>query len=185
MILAFDPSSQAIGYAALKGLGRSDLVDGGLLKPSMAKDALGDMPAWLHAHLRDKSLAACWRVLSMLQDAADLVEEHQPEVIVVEIPSGKTGTGSRKGAKGSLTTYGFAAGDVYGELRCRWPMITAPVNERMWTPDRGGKWLHQVAMDDFYPQYDRQQDPGADTSDAIGLARWWITHHAVSTTEPH
>lgn len=174
MILALDPSSTCVGYAVLAGLSPTELIDAGRLKPSMAADAIPDLPDWLRDHLRQPALKAAWRIAGLVRDAVDLVHEHHPTQIVVEIPSGLFGTGARHGARGSLTTYGLAAGAIWSVMDQQLPGQVAPITERQWTPDRGAKGKAQLAIAAMYKGYSMHADPGADVADAIGLARWWI-----------
>lgn len=178
-LLSLDPSSSAVGFAVLRGIEPADLVDAGLLRPSMARGALGELPDWLHHHLRQRELHATWRILSLVRDALELADEHQPDQIVIEIPSGLYGAGAKQGAKGSLTTYGLAAGAMFGALNHARPLTVAPVTERQWTRWRKGKVQHQATVAALYRQYQADADPGADVSDAIGLGRWWLIHHAM------
>lgn len=175
VILALDPSSTCVGYAVLAGLSPAELIDAGRLRPSMAVDAIPDLPDWLREHLRQPALKAAWRVAGLVRDAVDLVREHRPRQVVIEIPSGLFGSGARNGARGSLTTYGMAAGAIWAAVDQQLPGCVAPVTERQWTPDRGAKGKAQLAIAGLYKGYSLQDDPGADVADAIGLARWWIS----------
>lgn len=175
MILSLDPSSTCVGYAVLAGLRPADLIDAGRLTPSMAAGAIPDLPDWLRDHLRQPQLRAAWRVMSLVRDVAGLIQEHQPSLVVVEIPSGLFGSGARNGARGSLTTYGMAAGAIWSACNHHLPGRVVPVTERQWTPKRGPKHKAQIAIAGFYKNYNPSDDPGADVADAIGLARWWMS----------
>lgn len=195
-ILALDPSSSCVGYAVLTGLEPAELIDGGLIKPSQAKRVTADLPPWLSERLRAPSMRAVHGIYAITATIDELIAEHAPATIVVEVPSGKAGTGSRQQrAGGGLTTLGLAAGAVLE--RCRHaataidahdPPAVVPVTERQWTSRRSGpgargpKYQSQAAIAALYRgRYDPAADPGADLADAIALARWWLQRdHAVS-----
>ena len=109
-ILALDPSSSCIGYAVLTGMSPADLLDGGRIKPSQARGVTADMPDWLAEHWRMRELRAVHGIYSMAYEVETLIAAQDPDQIVVEVPSGKAGTGSRQQrAGGGLTTLGIAA----------------------------------------------------------------------------
>lgn len=176
MILAFDPSSTCTGYAVLTGLARNQLIGAGRFFSEYKKNELPILPPWLSTHLMQPELKAAWRVAAMVRDAVDIIHEYKPQRIVVEIPSGRAGKGSKNGAKSSLSVYGMGAGAIWTAANLAAPGIVAPVTELQWTPSRGDKYTAQIGIAALYPNYDPQKDKGADTSDAIGLARWWIMH---------
>jgi Holliday junction resolvasome RuvABC endonuclease subunit len=194
-ILALDPSSSCVGYAVLTGLDPADLVDGGRITPSKAKGVTAHLPDWLQDHLRSRAagLGTLTGILSLCSEVRGLIDEHQPDRVVIEIPSGKAGTASKKqGSGGALGSLGLAAGAVLMAAADHHPdgqAAVVPVSERHWTPrprkgadavscgGRGPKWQHQAAMAALYggpDGYDPKQDPGADLADAIGLGRWWL-----------
>ncbi len=176
-VLAIDPSSSCTGYAVLSGLAVADLIDAGRLRPSEAIDQIAG-PPWRRAWLGQGPLKAYRRVYSMIADLRDLIIQYVPDWIVVEVPSGLAGTGSRHGARASLATYGAAAGLIVGA--CDWfadSNRVVVVTERMWI--RGGntaKRLRQRAIAAVYRgRYEWREDAGADAADAIGLGRWWLS----------
>lgn len=174
-ILGLDPSSKCTGYAVLNGLEPHDLVEAGRLKPSRAKAVVEHMPAWQAAHYRENVRANAYGVLSMIPDLAGVIREHAPTRIIIEIPSGQAGSGMKKGAApGSLGVMGMAQGAMYGWLLARFPALLCPVDERYWTRAVGHtkKEDRQYKADTMYSGYDAAQDPGADASDAIWLARY-------------
>ena len=178
-VLALDPGSQVVGYAVLRGLGAEDLQEGGVLRASLARSVLekAEYPAWLKEMLYAPELTAWRRILSLVGEVEDLVMSAIAvgAQIVVEIPSGKIGTGARRGARGALTTYGFAAGCIYQACVSLRHRSVVPVTERQWTRGAGSKQKRQDGIAAFYRgYYDPQTDPGADLADAIELARWWI-----------
>jgi len=178
-IVGLDPSSRKTGYAVLSGLEPGDLIDGGLIRPSLKSSA---MPGLLAAAVADMKhyteLAAFRRTLSMIGDIRAVVEEHWPAVCVVEVPSGKAGTGSKRGARGSLTTYGMAAGFIAALCHPLGMHGTLPVSERTWTAGLGGERRRADLLVVLYQgRYDRATDPGCDVADAIGVARWALKRH--------
>lgn len=188
-LLALDPSSSCTGYAVLVGLEPAGLIDAGQCRPSLSKTALGELPAWRRAHLWQDELTHVRKIRSICRDVADLIKEHQPGSIVVEIASGKFGSGAKHGARGSLTTYGMAAWAVLAECERQLPAVApgadvvpgvAEVTERQWIGGRGpgripsGKDQRQALVQQLYPgRYDPALDTGADVADAIMLSRWW------------
>lgn len=174
-VLAIDPSSRCCGYALLAGLEPGELLDAGRIVPSESTAGLRPTLPALAAWLERPELLAYRRIVSMLGDLAELVHEHRPAWVLVEMPSGRAGTGSRAGAKSSLSIYGAAAGVIFEALRHEAdPDRVLPVSERIWTAGQGDKGRRQQAIAGFYPQYDAGRDPGGDVSDAVGLARWWL-----------
>lgn len=178
-ILSIDPSTRCTGWAVLDGLAPCDLVDGGLIKPSTSKRVDKDSPehetpdlaSWYAA----PELAAARRVIETLGDLSYLLDEFDPKRIVVEIPSGKAGSASKRGAKGSLTTYGMGAGAVWADLRARRPGQVVGITERMWTAGAGNKMKRARSVEYTYPGiYRAELDKGMDLADAIGLGRWYL-----------
>jgi Holliday junction resolvasome RuvABC endonuclease subunit len=167
IVIGIDPSSTIVGYAVFRAMvttGEIMLVDAGRLRPSGEFPV--NMPASLREWLSTPEMLAYRRLWSLREEVQDLLVEYLPERvpgrIVVEVPSGKIGTGARKGARGSLTIYGMAAGVV-------------PVTERQWTAGQGSKGRRQMGMAALYRgRYEPKTDPGGDASDAMGIARWWI-----------
>ena len=100
-VLALDPSTTCTGFAVLEGLSRDGLVDGGLIRPSASARACRlHEPGWLGEYLlrEDGGLAAYRRVVDTIAEVEGLVAEFEPAVVVVEVTSGKVGTGARRGA---------------------------------------------------------------------------------------
>lgn len=155
-VLAIDPSSTCTGWAVLDGLAARQLVQGGLITP-------------------DRKAPAPRRIEQILGDLDPLITEFHPDRMVVEVPSGKAGTGSRQGAKSSLTIYGMAAGAVWGWCLGRFPGRVIDVNERAWTAGAGSKQERALGVAALYRhQYKIDSDPKLDLADAIGLGRWYL-----------
>jgi Holliday junction resolvasome RuvABC endonuclease subunit len=174
-ILSIDPSSTCIGYAVVNSLESSGLVEAGRIKPSTGKDAVNYLHPKLARWLARKELSAMRRIESMSPDVFELIERVAPTVVAVEVPSGLFGTGAKRGARGSLTTYGLAAGRIYELCQHRSEQIgipCLPITERMWTTGAGNKTRRLPNIVAIYRQYDPSKDPGGDIADAIGIARW-------------
>lgn len=179
-VLAIDPSSTCTGYALLRGLGPADLVEVGLIRPSDAKaaQAVAEPSEVVRAWNSCRELSALRRVLTVVADVEAVVAELAGDAavsVVVEIPSGLSGTGSRNGARGSLTTYGLAAGMVYQAARAVAPGRVYGVTERQWTAGAGSKEKRARGVVALYAgRYRVADDDGLDGADAIGLGRWWV-----------
>lgn len=152
-ILALDPSSTRTGYAVMKS--PTEIVEAGYLRPLRSKDA------------------ALTRILTIRSSLVELLHEHLPNKICIEIPSGKVGGGQRRGASASaMAIYGMAVGMVFATclgLRLR----VKAVNEREWTRRMPKVRRNQLIAAQF-PAYREQlnKDSGGDVGDAIGLALW-------------
>ncbi len=147
-IISIDPSLTCVGYAVWFAV--DTCIDGGLIRPSKPKAPASE------------------RVIEICDELHELVDQHKPAEVVVEIPSGKAGTGSKRGARSSLTLYGFAAGAVFGML-IRHPSTPLVVcyTERDWiTASKDERQLTAAAT---VKGYDPRLDPGQDLSDAICL----------------
>ena len=119
-------------------------------------------------------MAAYRRVVDTIAEVEGLVAEFEPAV-VVEVPSGKGGAGSRRGATGLLTTYGMAAGAVWVCCRSLLPGRVVPVTERVWTRGLGSKDRRQARLAGLYAgRYAADQDLGGATADASGVGSVWL-----------
>jgi len=174
-VLGIDPGSKVVGYGALTGLGPADVLDGGKLTPADDVPCLSTLPEAIRRHVQSPELAAYRRTVSLVVQVAGLIREVRATWVVVEIPSGLIGTGAKRGARGSLTTYGLAAGMILEACRFMGPAKTVPVTERQWTAGRGNKRRRQQAIAAIYGRrYNASRDPGGDVADAIGIVRWWL-----------
>ena len=90
LVLGIDPSSTRTGYAVLASDGRIHAV--GVLAGRSADDALA-------------------RIRAVSDDIRGVIEEHTPDVIVLEVPSGKVGRRHGGGGAG-LPVYGMAVGYI-------------------------------------------------------------------------
>ena len=153
-VLAIDPSSTCTGWAVLDGLNPADLIDGGLIRP-------------------DRGASSLLRIQETVDDVLHLLPEYQPDRLVIEIPSGKAGTGSKRGAKSALAIYGLAVGAVWQGCRAAFSGPVAAVDERTWI--HASKERRALAIEAYYPgRYRMSTDKGLDLADAIGLGRWYL-----------
>lgn len=150
-LLAIDPASKVTGYAVLNE--RGDVIDAQLIRASRSKLPLD-------------------RIASIIADLNGVCDEHSPSAIVVEVTSGRPGTGSTRGASSSLAIYGMAVGAIWWAMRGR-GIAVHPVDEDRWTA-RYSKAQRQLAAVATVPGYSAQKDKGGDVSDAIALGRWWL-----------
>ena len=151
--LSLDPSSTRTGYALWDG---DQLCEAGVLAPARTRDAVLDR------------IASIKHELSSLLDA-----ERGLSIVVMEIPSGRIGRGSRGGATGHLALYGMAVGAVWMLCRSRGVPV-ACATEREWTRGVPAR-RRQAIVAASVPGYQSSSDGGRDVSDAIGLGRWWMS----------
>jgi hypothetical protein len=150
-ILAFDPSSSRIGYAAIDG--RQALVEAGLIRPHRTRDLPNE------------------RIEAMSADALAVIAQFPTDTaVVVEDTEGKVG-GRHKGGGAGLATYGKAVGWLIGSIKATGRTVYL-VKENVWTRGQP-KADRALRVSSLYPQYDSKLDPGMDVADAIGLAVWW------------
>jgi len=181
MALGIDPGSKVTGYALLDTdkPETACILDAGRITGSEARVTIE--PPALAAHWNTPDLTTMRRIRIMAGEARYMVHHWKPDWIVIEVPSGKIGTGAKQGARGSLATYGMATGVMFYVCYSQWWEKTIPVTERQWTANykHKRKDLRQIAIAAMYPQYDPKTDPGGDVADAIGAADWWINYLAV------
>ena len=94
--IMIDPSSTRTGYAIMRS--PDVVIEAGYLTPKRQRDEAVD------------------RIATMATDLKELLIEHQPRRIVIEIPSGKVHA-RLAGQVSSLATYGMAVGAM---LRVAW-----------------------------------------------------------------
>ena len=169
-ILAIDPGSIKTGLAIIKGLTAADLVAG---YRSIGVEAKRPQEPGTDR----TAMKAYRRIASIRDDVLDIIESTAPDCVVIEWPSGLIGTGGKKGARGSLTTYGAAAGVITEACRSAGAVVV-PVTEREWTAGTSKK-SRQATVAACYPTYDASADDGLDLSDAISLARWFYCRAGI------
>lgn len=162
-ILALDPSSTRTGYAVLNE--QEKLLEAGILKPRKEKDPPRE------------------RIEAITGDLWRLLEETNPQAIILEWTSGKVGRRRHHGGGAGLAIYGVAIGAIW-QMAEFWSRIDRGhplvelVPENEWTGGRP-KGERAAAIGRLYPQYQADRDPGGDIADAIGLGRWWIREHRL------
>lgn len=157
-ILALDPSSTVLGWAAMRG---PELVDAGAVRAMRGAPSLA-------------------RIDELADRACRLLIRFDPEVVVVEVPSGVAGRGSTAGATGHLAIYGMAVGAIRASVRhMLWRLPGGPhraviaVDECDWTRGRPkGRRAAITRME--HPGLDWDADGGHDMADAIGIGRWLL-----------
>jgi len=154
IMLGLDPSSTRTGYALLKS--PTEIIEAGCLRPLRSRDA------------------ALSRICHIRSSLVELIHEHLPNRVCIEVPSGKVGGGQRRGASASaMAVYGMAAGMMLATCLEHCGDHTFPVNEREWT-GRVPKNRRNRLIAAQFPAYREQlnKDRGGDVGDAIGLALW-------------
>lgn len=177
MLLAIDPSSTCVGYAILRGIGPRDLVDAGRLRPNVPRLEPAPIEDPMRAWFRRPGLKAARRIRQLCSDLSLLLAEWRGQIdrAVIEVPSGLIGTGAKRGGRGSLTTYGMAAGALWQRLLLdedapQWVYL---ITEREWTRAAPSKWKRPAAAKALHENYAMEADDGADVADAILIGRWF------------
>jgi len=160
-LLSLDPSLTATGYALLgrNHEGKLVVADAGIIRPEKAK------------------APTQFRVDAICGQVREVIREHSPSTVIVECPTHKQHTRQAHKLSG-LPLWGMLSGAVYATCR---EMSGAPLCVDMvsneWT--RGTTKLarqRQIAaiVNSYHPTLDR----GADVSDAIAMALWWLDEGA-------
>lgn len=157
-VLSIDPGSKRTGWAVLTQ--REQLLQAGLLTGDKGID---------HAE---------FRITAMCRGLHELLEEWQPETVLIEWSSGHVGRRRHKGGGAGLATYGIAIGGLW-QVAVAWARSCEPpaqvrcIEENLWT-NRVPKEDRVVAVAQRFREYRIEDDPGGDIADAIGLGLWWI-----------
>jgi len=170
-IFSLDPGSIRTGFAVLTG--GQQLIEAGLIMP-------------------DKRTAAPeFRIHSMCRDLWQLLDKHQPRLILLEWCSGKVNKRRHKGSGQGLQVHGAATGSLWRE--CLAWKRTLPMEEQIqtkvilvlendWT--RGlPKQERAAAVAAIFREYMPEGDKGMDISDALGLAIWWLRRQNLKLEE--
>lgn len=126
------------------------------------------------------------RIDNLITRFISVIEREKPDRIIIEIPSGKPGTGSRKGASASLIIYGGAAFAFRTTARmlrerCGFGFELHTVKENYWTR-RWPKLDRQLVACAIVPGYRIANDPGVDAGDAACLLMWWCRQQKEALT---
>lgn len=154
-LLALDPSSKCCGYAVFRD---GKLAEHGRLTPRRSRDDANS------------------RIVAMLSELEDLLNENPGAHIVCEDTSGKVGRRRHGGGGAGLAVHGKAVGAFWHACLSHGAKHSAPVFmvlENDWTASTP-KATRTARIAAAYKQYDPKQDPGGDAADAIGLGTWWL-----------
>ena len=162
-IVAIDPGNHITGYAVLKN---NKLIDAGLLKPYKT------------------GLPNPIRITNICLEVVKLLDEQNPDVIVLEWTTGKVNKGRHKGGGSGLPIYGIAIGAIWMKMLC-WcddcgldPKTEVVLIDESWTK-RVSKKKRLDALELSCPAYHRKDDKGGDMGDAILLAQYYTTRQLL------
>ena len=188
-MFSLDPGSQRSGWAVMGP--EQKLIEAGLLLPSRTRDDAAE------------------RIRAMKQDLLMLLDQYQPDVIVMEWTSGKVVRSRHGGGGAGLPIYGVAVGALWqvceqwaGRCLAENPCQVVLIPENEWTAGRpkfgpskrgrsGPSRVDIIAG--MFKEYDREKDPGGDVADAIGLnlyyqrQQWyaaWKNQHPAGPVRP-
>lgn len=127
------------------------------------------------------------RIAAMAKDLMVLLNRWQPGTAVIEITSGKVNKRRHFGRGAGLSILGLSIGRLWGQIEA-W-RLTLPIEDRnrlrvvlirenRWIEKRT-KTARQQAVALTYPGYDPTEDSGADVSDAISLATWYLRENKI------
>ena len=155
-VLAFDPSSTAIGFAEVHD---SEVVWSGVVR----------VP---------ESWPAYFRVRSMMDEVHRVLSLAEFDRVVVEVP-GKAQAGRNRGTYATPGVYAAAVGMVLARcwLTCGSATPVVTVESDHWTRSGERGWGVKKSRRNLaiasLPGYDRANDRGGDEADAIMLAVWY------------
>ncbi len=157
-MIAFDPSSTALGWAA-------DATDGGDVRFGVYRPP--------------ERRTAIERIDLVVERADELVREHRADQAVVEVTTGKVNPRRHGGRGAGLAVYGGAVFAVRQLLRDRLGRANVyDVLENEWT--RGRSKASRIAVvAATTPDYDAAGDKGGDAADALLLREWWLTEQRL------
>ena len=152
-LITLDPSSTVVGYSV--STAPNTFPDAGLIWP-------------------EKKSADAWtRIKSLMKQVGELLDEHYPDHVLIEQPSGHVHRRALGAGGHGQATYGFAAGAVWATCDIKCPKGAVElINANTWTHGVSKKTRASTIAYRF-PWYRLNLDPGMDQADAIGLACWW------------
>jgi Holliday junction resolvasome RuvABC endonuclease subunit len=171
IIFSLDPGSIRSGFSVMKP--PDQLIEAALLLPDK------------------KAMGSEFRINTMCQDLWQLLDKHQPTIIIVEWTSGKLNQRRHRGSGQGLGVHGAAKGALWREAIAWRRSLPAEqqigvkvivVRENDWT-NGVPKLNRQAAIAVLFPQYRVEQDSGGDIADAIGLAVWYLKEQLVRLAE--
>lgn len=164
-ILGVDPSSTCTGWALLRERRGRDRA----LLPELVEHGIITVKGG------DK-LPGTERARRMAPELITIIEQHKPDMAVVEVPSGKIAAAQGTDAWRGLPVYGYAVGYLDCTLRVTLDEgCVISVDERTWSGG-AGKRPRATRIGVLFPGYDRDRDGDTklDIADAIGIAFWFI-----------
>ena len=158
LILSIDPSSTSTGWAVAERKG-NDIVwkDIGRIKPSAKMSGAANAPA---------------RISGMISCMWIILNDYQPSLVIIEMPSGKTHA-SKKQNISYLPIYGWAAGAIWCTVGRYLNGMVDITRDNEWTRGAGNKARRATWARLICPQYVGMKDDGHDISDAICLMEWF------------
>jgi Holliday junction resolvasome RuvABC endonuclease subunit len=160
-LLTLDPSSKIIGYALTTG--PTELIEAGRITPAKPS---AKWPA---------------RVESLQVQTLELLAEVEPDLVLMEAPSGKVHAAIADKSKGAgQSIYGAAFGVIWAAMRQAMPPNKVEiVSANVWTRQKK-KEKRAEQLQRIMPGLDLKQDTGLDAADAIELAIWWWAQKQIS-----
>lgn len=161
-LMSLDPSSTRTGYCIMDRSSER-ILEAGIL--SGKRRALPEI-----------------RIAAMANDLMILLDRWQPGTVILETTSGRVNRHRHKGTGQGLATLGLAIGRLWGQVECwkhalrfedRDRARVVLIRENRWIAGRT-KQERQRAVALAYAEYDPTKDAGADVSDSITMAWWWI-----------
>lgn len=160
--MSLDPSSTRSGYCFMDHSSER-ILEGGIL--SGKKRAVPEI-----------------RIASMSSDLMCLLDRWKPGTVIIETTSGKLNRHRHKASGQGLGVLGLAIGRLWGQVECwkhtlpledRTQMRIVLIRENKWIAGRT-KQERQQAVALACPKYDPTKDVGADVSDSISMAWFFI-----------
>lgn len=156
-VLGIDPGSVRTGYALIDSVAGT-LVQVGVIRPNPGRPVE--------------------RVEQLVDELETVLADLRPDLIVVEVTTGKVARRGRAGGGAGLGVYGMAVGAVYITARRFAGAETVGVYENDWTQGvPKSKRLGQIAL--AFPELVRSKAfQDADIADAVGVALYHLQQQA-------
>lgn len=168
ILLTIDPSSTSCGYAVLSD--HRTLIECGRVTP-------------------DAALPTPYRLTRMAIELVEVMQEHRPDIVLIEIPADQAPHG-KFGARGQAL-YGSACGIIYDRIliaRGDVPDSIETIQSDKWKrmvyrsksdKTKGAERARKLRA--VFPSYDPKRDPKQDIADAIELGMQWFGKQMVPT----
>ncbi len=126
------------------------------------------------------------RIESLCQQLEALLDEYQPDLIILEWDSGKVNPRRHKGHGQGLATHGAVTSALWREslhwARRRAGVTVVTVDENQWT--RGvPKEYRAAAVAQMFPAVDWTRDKRHDAADAVAMALWQLKELCVRSVD--